>query len=91
MIDNTRVFKLAATTAVQQLGDGEGAVILELETGQLHTCNDTTAAFLAQVDGTRTFASLVDTLEDVFEVDREQLRADLSHLAENLHAKGLIE
>lgn len=91
MIDSTRVFKLAAKTAVQQLGDGEGAVILELDTGQLHTCNDTTAAFLAHVDGARTFASLVDTLEDVFEVDSEQLRADLSQLAENLHAKGLIE
>jgi pyrroloquinoline quinone biosynthesis protein D len=90
MVEDTRVFKLAPTTAIQQLGDGEGAVILELDSGQLHTCNDTTAAFMAQVDGTRTFAAVVEALETQFNVDREQLRADLAELAEQLHGKGLI-
>ena len=60
MIEESRVFKLSPTTTIQDLGDGEGAVILELDTGQLHTCNDTTATFLAHVDGSRTFADLVD-------------------------------
>jgi Coenzyme PQQ synthesis protein D (PqqD) len=90
MVEDTRVFQLAPTTAIQQLGDGEGAVILELDSGQLHTCNDTTAAFMAQVDGSRTFAAVVEALEAQFHVERAQLRADLEELAEQLHGKGLI-
>jgi len=90
MIDNSQVLKLAPKVAVQQLGDGEGAVLLELDTGQLHTCNHTSAAMLSLLGETRSFGSIVDELWDVYEIDREELRADLSDLAGQLLSKGLL-
>ncbi len=90
MIDNSRVLKLAPKMAVQQLGDGEGAVLLELDTGQLHTCNDTTAAMLSLLDGKRNFGSVVEQLWDVYEIDQEELRGDLTELANQLLEKGIV-
>ena len=55
MIDGLKVFTLSPHVSFQKLGQGEGAVVLTLHSGQLHTCNDTTAAFLSALDGKRTF------------------------------------
>ena len=46
MIDDHRVFSLTKGVALQVLGADEGAVVLTVESGQLFTCNDTTAKFL---------------------------------------------
>jgi hypothetical protein len=92
MIHSNRVLKLADNISFQKLGDGdgEGAVVLEVKSGQMHTCNDTTAEFLAALDGNRTFAMVVDQLEGTFEVDREVLTSDLAELAKTLEAQQVI-
>jgi hypothetical protein len=90
MIQSNRVLKLADSFSFQKLGDGDGAVVLEVKSGQLHTCNDTTAEFLAALDGNRTFAMVVDQLEGTFEVDREVLTSDLAELAKTLEAQQVI-
>lgn len=92
MIKSNRVLKLADSISFQKLGDddGDGAVVLEVKSGQLHTCNDTTAEFLAALDGNRTFAMVVDQLEGTFEVDREVLTSDLAELAKTLEAQQVI-
>lgn len=91
VIEGTRVLKLATGVSVQNLGKGEGAVVLEIASGQLHTCNDTTAEFLAALDGNRDFDAVVARLEQKFEVDPAVLRADLSTLATQLIAQSIIE
>jgi pyrroloquinoline quinone biosynthesis protein D len=90
VIDGLRVFSLSTNVSFQKLGTGEGAVVLTLRSGQLHTCNDTTTAFLSALDGKRTFDAVVDLLEQEFEVDREELRADLDALASRLLHEGII-
>ncbi len=90
MIEGTRVLRLSKGIAFQNLGHGEGAVVLEIESGQLHTCNDTTAEFLAALDGTRDFDAAVADLEQKFDADLDVLRADLAALAERLIAQGII-
>lgn len=90
MIDGLRIFSLSPHVSFQKLGTGEGAVVLTLRSGQLHTCNDTTAAFLSALDGKRTFDMVTDLLEQQFEVEREELRADLDALAAHLLQEGVI-
>jgi hypothetical protein len=90
LIDGLRVFSLSPNVSFQKLGQGEGAVVLMLESGQLHTCNDTTAAFLSALDGKRTFEVVTAELEKEFDVEREELRADLAALAQRLLDAGVI-
>jgi pyrroloquinoline quinone biosynthesis protein D len=90
VINDTRVFSLSDRVSIQQLGGGEGAVVLFIDTGQLYTCNDTTAAFLSVVDGKRTFVQIVADLEHRFEVSREELCEDLTTLASQLIEERII-
>jgi pyrroloquinoline quinone biosynthesis protein D len=90
MIEGNRVFKLSDNVSFQPLGENEGAVVLTLNNGELHTCNDTTAAFLNALDGSRTFDMAVAALEKEFDVDPNELRADLFELADNLLRAGVI-
>lgn len=91
MITDDQILRMSSNISVQQLGEGEGAVVLELDTGQLHTCNDTTALFLAALDGNRCFGEVLKELMKTFEVGREELRGDLEVLAENLLSRGIVE
>lgn len=84
------VFSLSDTVSFQPLGDGEGAVVLRIESGDIFTCNDTTAAFLRTLDGKCTFAETVDVLEGEFDVERMRLRQDLEVLAELLLKQCII-
>ena len=90
MISDARVLSVAKGTSLQNLGVSEGAVVLTIETGQLYTCNDTTAALLGVVDGKRTFAQIIDELGRTFDVSPDELRADMDELATQLIADGII-
>ena len=90
-MESSRVFALSETISLQNLGESEGAVLLFIDTGQLYTCNDTTAAFLAAVDGKRTLAQIVAQLEDHFEVAHEELSKDLATLATELFKEGILK
>jgi Coenzyme PQQ synthesis protein D (PqqD) len=90
VINQSRVYSLSDHVSIQQLGAGEGAVVLFIDTGQLYTCNETTAAFLSVVDGERTFAHIVTDLEHRFEVSHEELAQDLWTLAMQLVEEGII-
>jgi coenzyme PQQ synthesis protein D (PqqD) len=90
VIQDATVFALAEGISFQPLGAGEGAVILTIGSGQLYTCNDTTAAFLGVVDGRRTFAEVVEDLHATFDVSRDALYRDLAELAETLVAQGIV-
>jgi pyrroloquinoline quinone biosynthesis protein D len=89
-IGDDKVFSLSKSVSFQPLGQGEGAVVLLVESGDIFTCNDTTSAFLAVLDGSRTFEASMNLLADQFKVDRSVLRTDLQQLAANLVEQGVI-
>lgn len=90
MVTEQSVFRLADDAAYQSMGEGEETVLLSLSSGYLYTCNDTTAAFLAAIDGRRPFDQVVDALLESYEVARDKLWADLAAMAEKLLAEGII-
>jgi hypothetical protein len=90
MIDEDRILDMNEGISRQILGAGEGAVVLTIATGQLYTCNDTTAKFLESIDGKRTFGEVVDALSRTYSVPREELRTDFSELAEKLITDGIL-
>jgi hypothetical protein len=82
--------RLAPNVTFRSLGEGEGTVVVDTTTGELYTCNQTGAAFLETIDGQRTFEAIVDALHLKFDVDRAVLRADISDMASQMLAKGLL-
>lgn len=82
------VLRMADDASVQHVGDG--AVVLLAKSGQLYTCNATTEAFLDKVDGLRDLEQIVDLLAAEFEVDKATLDDDMSALAGELIAEGIL-
>lgn len=91
MIDDATVLRLSPQATFRPLGEGEGAVVLRFDSGQLFSCNDTTVAFLQAIDGKTSFSAAVDAVHAEFEVERAVLRADLAGLAAQLVEEGLVE
>jgi hypothetical protein len=89
-IADDTVYTLAKSVSFQPLGQGEGAVVLLVGSGDVFTCNDTTSAFLRTLDGKTTFAETVDALAQTFDVAKAVLRADLENLAGDLAKQGII-
>jgi pyrroloquinoline quinone biosynthesis protein D len=89
-MDSDVPLRLAEDVTYQSLGEGEDTVILSLGSGELYTCNETTTAFLAEVDGSRTLAQIIAVLAEQYEAPEEQLRADFSALADELADEGII-
>lgn len=90
MIDNETVLQLEHDVTYQDMGPDQPAVILQLSTGQLFTCNETTRMFLERLDGLRDFSQVVKALLDEYDVDFDILAADLRQLGDELIAAGLI-
>ena len=91
MLTDTKVLALRDGVSFQPLGNADGAILLVIATGQLYTCNVTTAKFLSAIDGVRSFAQVVDVVSGNFEVARPELHQDLSQIAEELVSEGLLE
>ena len=83
-------WRLAEDVTFQSMGPGEETVLLSLTSGYLYTCNETTESFLRALDGERSFCEIVDELAHQYDVSKEQLRADLGELTEELLIEKLI-
>jgi pyrroloquinoline quinone biosynthesis protein D len=90
MLDDSVRLEIAGEASFQDLGENEGAVILRTDSGELYTCNDTTAALLRAVDGERSFGAIVDILHQEFDVERQVLAEDLSAIALELEGEGIL-
>jgi hypothetical protein len=91
VLTDSKVLALRDGVSFQPLGNADGAILLIVETGQLYTCNITTARVLSAVDGVRNFAQVVDEVSGDFEVSRDELHQDLSQIAEELVSEGLLK
>jgi len=90
MLAEQTVLRRADDLTYQSLGENQDTVILSLDSGQLYTCNHTAEEFLSALDGSRSFADIIELLAQQFEVPREQLQADMKSLAEQMIREGLI-
>lgn len=90
MLSEATVFALSPTATFQPLGLDEGAVVLMVDSGQLYTCNDTTAALLQAIDGARNFGTILDRINAEFEVERDVLAADLTEVIAELEREGIL-
>jgi pyrroloquinoline quinone biosynthesis protein D len=88
-INADTVFVLNEQASLQSAGDG--AVILLADSGQLYTCNETTEAFLKNVDGIRSFAEIVTLFVEEFEIDAATAERDLGALSNDLVAEGILD
>jgi len=88
--ENT-VLRLAEKVSLQPLGEGEGGVILRLDTGELFTVNDTALAFVSALDGNRSLGGAVACVAEDYEVDTETLTRDVVEVTTDLLAANLIE
>jgi pyrroloquinoline quinone biosynthesis protein D len=85
------VLRLAEKVSLQPLGEGEGGVILRLDSGELFTVNDSALSFVAALDGNRSLEGTVALIADEYDVDRETLTRDLIEIAADLLAAELVE
>lgn len=90
MLTERSRIRLAADVTHQSIGPDEDTVILAFKSGQLYTCNETSAAFLSAADGRKTFGEIVDHLAERYDVGREKLQADLTTLAGRLIEESLL-
>ena len=90
MITDQSCLRLADNVALQPVGDDGRAMLLELDSGQLFTCNETTRDFLAALDGERSFEQVVDVVLAQYDVERATLHEDLLAVAEELATEKLI-
>ena len=87
----TTVLRLGEKVSLQPLGEGEGGVILRLDSGELFTVNDTALSFVAALDGSRSVEATVALIADEYDVDRETLTRDLIETATDLLTAELVE
>jgi pyrroloquinoline quinone biosynthesis protein D len=67
----------------------DGSTLLLVPEGILRL-NDTAAAILALVDGTRTIDGIVEALGERFEIPREDLIRDVGELLDRLTLRGYV-
>jgi len=89
-MDEATALALGEGVSVQQLGEEEGAVVLRFDSGQLYTCNDTTAEVLRLVAPGTSFGALIAALLAIFEVEETELRANIAAILGELSREGLV-
>lgn len=78
-----------ADLAIVEL-DGE-AVIYDERNGTLHHLNPTATLVLGLCDGSSTIPELATDLSDAFQVEFEDVRAQLDQLVSRMRDQGLLE
>jgi Tfp pilus assembly protein PilP len=76
--------------AYQALAEGEGGVLLSLETGEYHGVNDTGGRIWNLIDGERTVPEIVDELRRELADAPESLETEAAEFVESLRARRLV-
>lgn len=81
----------ASEVSYQDLGEEEGGVVLQMDTGEMYTINDTALSFLKLVDGKRSIVAIKSEMLKEYEVAADELESDLIEIAQQLLADKLLE
>jgi len=87
-MSDSQTYRLADGVTFESVTDG--AVILVFDNGQLYSCNETSAAFLKALDGTRTLQDVAEQMAAEFDTSAANIAGDLRDLAEEMQAEGII-
>lgn len=82
------VYKLAEGVSFETVSDG--SVVLVFRSGQLYSCNETSTAFLVELDGERSLERVAATMADGFDAAPEEILADLEIIAAEMLSEGII-
>lgn len=86
-LTNTAVPRL--NRGVRLRNEPDGSTLLLVPEGIVRL-NDTAAAVLALVDGTRTIEGIVDALGERFDAPRDDLAHDVAELIDRLTLRGYV-
>lgn len=89
-ISSATCLVLPTHVSLQGLGNEDGGVILNLNSGEMYTINETTLSFLEHLDGKRKIADIAVSLVEIFDVDAETLSSDLVEVAKGLADESLL-
>lgn len=76
--------------AYQALAEGEGGVLLSLETGEYHGVNDTGGRIWNLIDGERTVPEIVAALRRELADAPESLEAEAAEFVDSLRSRRLV-
>ena len=68
----------------------EGAVILDIDGGQLYSTNKVGARILALLEEKTCLTDIADRIKAEFDAPLERVRADLDRFVESLNGRGLL-
>jgi hypothetical protein len=88
MLSLREVYYRSASVQWQPLEDG--AVVLELESGNYYTLNDVAQRIWDLLDGERSLEEIQAIVQEEFDVSEETVNRDLRELIEFLVAEKLI-
>ena len=77
MIDNNSTVNKNANVVVRDLAEGEGAVLLHLDSGEYYSVNPVGQAIWELLDGKRTVGEITTALRDLVEAPPDSLDADV--------------
>lgn len=87
-IDGNTVLSIAEVAEVQPFDDG--AVVLNIDTGQLYTCNHVAMKYLALLDGHKTIDTLAETVAEEYSIPVSEVRNDLIEISGEMVGESLL-
>lgn len=76
-------------TIIERVVAGE-ALVIHLSSGDYYSLDSVGSRIWESIDGTRTVGDLADLIVDEYDVDRDQVVADVLRLVEQLADEGLL-
>ena len=70
---------------------GEEAVVVRQAAAEVIALNDVGARILELVDANQTVGELIDTMENEYDVPREELTRDVEHFIDAMRDAGIVE
>lgn len=82
------VYKLAEGVNFETVSDG--SVVLVFRSGQLYSCNETSTAFLTELDGKQSVGQVAAAMALRFDAAPEEILADIGAIAAEMLFEGII-
>jgi hypothetical protein len=85
------VIKKNPRVVYRELGEGEGGVLLHMETGQYHGLNKVGALTWSLIDGATTLSGILTRLRERLNDAPAQLEEDITRFLRDLEERKLIQ
>jgi Coenzyme PQQ synthesis protein D (PqqD) len=89
-IDSTTTLARNESVAFRRLAEGEGGVLLQLESGEYHGINEVGCLIWELLDGERTVQGLVAAVAEGVEDPPRDLHDQVITFLESLQERGLV-